>query len=73
MRYMPVSKPIPRDDGTVEPAAESSKLHIRNTIKALITNLYMHRFWYFTLYCQRMPTPSIRTCQSLCESDDQWR
>ena len=24
MRYMPVSKPIPRDDGTVEPAAESS-------------------------------------------------
>lgn len=25
MRYMPVSKPIPRDDGTIEPAAESSK------------------------------------------------
>lgn len=25
MRYLPVSKPVPRDDGTIEPPAESSK------------------------------------------------
>ncbi|KAI9266580.1 C2 domain-containing protein [Phascolomyces articulosus] len=32
MRYMPVSKPIPRDDGTVEPAAESNSGILRFTV-----------------------------------------
>lgn len=31
-RYMPVSKPIPRDDGTIEPAAESNSGILRFTV-----------------------------------------